>query len=144
MSNTLVTPFDLADFPGAPFDDIMVDIAAAQVRAEAGWHIAPVVTETLRINTWGGYDLRIPSLRIVSISEIRVDGVAYDASDWSAIPYGIYRYAGWPTGVVEVDLVHGFDDTPLDLLPVLEHGKLGREVLRLAGCPSWLRAGGTP
>jgi hypothetical protein len=47
MANTLVSPYDLEDFPGAPFSDTLVDAAVSEIRGEAGWHIAPQVTETL-------------------------------------------------------------------------------------------------
>jgi hypothetical protein len=39
MANTLVSPYDLEDFPGAPFSDTLVDAAVVGPR-RGGWHIA--------------------------------------------------------------------------------------------------------
>lgn len=114
----LVIPSDLTGFPGAPFDETLVNAAAESVRSEAGWHIAPVVTETLRVKSWGGTDLVIPSLRILSVTAVRYGLVTY-VGDWTLLPDGLYRRSGWPVGVIEVDLIHGYDATPAELLPVI-------------------------
>lgn len=117
----LVTADDLQSFPGAPFDDALVDVAAASVRAEAGWHIAPVVTQTLYLQSFGGRFVTLPSRRVVSISAVRSGATTY--TDWTLEPGRLYRpgyyYGGWPVGVIEVDLVHGYDEVPADLLPVI-------------------------
>jgi hypothetical protein len=114
----LVSLSDLMPFPGAPFDDALVGIAAASVRAEAGWHIAPVVTETLEVVSYGGQLLPLPTRRIVSIAAVRdPDGVAI--TTWEKMSAGIYRKSGWPIGVVSVDLTHGYATVPAELLPVL-------------------------
>ena len=57
--------------PGAPFDELLVEMAQESVRADAGWHIAPVRTETLYLTGHGGAYLPIPSRRIVSVSAVR-------------------------------------------------------------------------
>lgn len=120
MSNTLVSSAELTDFPGAPFDDYAVDIAAASVRADAGWHIAPVVTETLTVDSFGGQLLVLPTRRITAVTAIRnvTDGTEV-VTGWRRMTTGIYRRAGWPIGTIEVDLSHGYAKTPLELLPVI-------------------------
>lgn len=126
---------DLDEFPGAPFTQAMVDIACASVRAEARWHIAPVATMTVTVQSFGGTDLRLPSRRVLSVSEVRdvTTGTPYVITGWtrvgatlirtiSGLAIGasdLLRTAGWPAGTLEVDLVHGYDETPLDLLPVI-------------------------
>lgn len=120
MANTLVGPNDLIDLPGAPYDDALVDMAAASVRAEAGWHIAPVQAETLTVDSYGGYLLILPSRRVVSVTAVRdVTTGSEVLTGWSRMSGGLYRRTGWPAGVLEVDLTHGYDTTPLDLLPIL-------------------------
>lgn len=121
----LVTGADLAGFPGAPFTDAVADAAGESVRDEAGWHIAPEVTETLTVWSEGGVALLLPSLRVVSVSEIR--DVTGDTSEvltgWEDRGSGIlYRATGWPVNRrLEVDLVHGHTTVPKALLPVIAH-----------------------
>jgi hypothetical protein len=117
MANTLVSPEDLAGFPGFPFAEESVDVAAAQVRAEAGWHIAPVVTETLLVDSYGGYLLSLPTRRVAAITAVR--GVTGELGTWTHLGSGLYRRSGWPVGVLEVDLTHGYAEIPSDLLPVV-------------------------
>ena len=39
---------------------------------------------------------------------------------WTLNPGGtLYRSIGWPVGVLQVDLTHGYDRCPPDLLPVI-------------------------
>lgn len=121
MSNTLVSPAELSEFPGAPFSDGMVDIAAASVRGDAGWHIAPEVTETLTVDSYGGYLLILPTRRIVGVTAVRdvTNGSTVTVTDWSRQSGGLYRRNGWPAGVLEVDLTHGYATLPADLKPIL-------------------------
>jgi hypothetical protein len=114
----LVTFADLFNFDGFPFNEDLVSIAAASVRSEAGWHIAPVVTETLQVTSYGGQLLPLPTRRIVTITQVRgSDAVAI--TGWTKMSMGVYRKSGWPIDVLSVDLTHGYDETPADLLPIV-------------------------
>lgn len=125
MANTLVSTSDLRDFPGSPFSETAVDVAAASVRSEAGWHIAPVVTETITVRSYGGRELLLPTRRVVSVAS------AGTWTDWVVQPEGVlYRHVGWPAGVYEVTLTHGFDSVPVELLPVLAGRAAGAVRLR--------------
>lgn len=116
----LAVPSDLEKFSGAPFDPELIDIASASVRAEAGWHIAPVITETLTVDCYGGPLLALPTRRIVNISAIRdVTSGSTVLTDWRRMSAGVYRSTGWPIGTLEVDITHGYEATPKDLLPVI-------------------------
>lgn len=120
MTNTLVSPVDLESFSGAPFDDVLVDVAVADIRGEAGWHIAPEVTETLTLTSYGGTVLFLPTRKLVAVTAIRdVTTGSTVLADWTRMSTGVYRRTGWPIGLVEVDLTHGFAATPQDLLPVV-------------------------
>jgi hypothetical protein len=124
VTNTLVSPVDLIEFPGSPFTEDVVDSAAGMVRLEAGWHIAPEITETILVDGYGGRDLILPTLRLVTVTEVR--DVSGDdpvvMTGWRKSRKGILtRDAGWPCGeeTVEIDLVHGYASTPRELLPVI-------------------------
>lgn len=122
MPNTLVSSEDIDVFPGSPFHPVLVDAAAASIRAEAGWHIAPVITETITVNSYGDSTLlALPTQRIVSVTAVRdVTTTPLVLTGWGRSSSGsLYRAFGWPSGVLEVDLEHGFDETPPELLPIL-------------------------
>ncbi len=127
MANTLVNPDQLADFPGAPFTPGVVDSAVAALRGDCGWHIAPELTETITVDGSPDQTLILPTLRIVQITAIRdVTGTTpVVLTGWRtrATAGLLWREEGWPTGyaAVEVDLTHGYTDTPADLLPAVAY-----------------------
>lgn len=127
MVASLVLPEDLADFPGAPFAESLVTVVGATVRREVGWHISPAVTETVVVESAGGRYLLLPTLNLTAVTEVRdvtdedvapVVLTGYRTHETARFRAGVLdRPAGWPTdGVVEVDIVHGFDQCPPDLL----------------------------
>lgn len=123
----LVLPSDLDGFPGAPFSNEVTLAASEAVRRECGWHIAPQVTQTLTLDVSGGPVLILPTLRLVSVSEVR--DVTGDAprvlTGWRMSQAGMLsRRGGWPCGfgAVEVDVVHGYDACPPELLPLIASG----------------------
>lgn len=134
MSNTLASPEDLAYLPGAPFSEVEVDAACAAIRTAARWHIAPQVSETISLDVtpcdrW----LRLPTGSLVGVAAVR-DADTAEIVDPST--YRVSRALGqvkrnqpWPSGYerVEVDLVHGFQETPADLFPIIAQAiTLGR------------------
>lgn len=123
MVNTLVAPSDIAAFPGAPFADALVDAAAGSVRDAAGWHIAPPVTETMRVVSGGGTVLLLRSLNVATVTAVRdVSGDTPDVlTGWVARESGILeRAVGWPVRhTIEVDLTHGYAACPPALLSVI-------------------------
>lgn len=124
MTNDLAAPTDLSDFPGAPFADSLVDAAVADVRGEAGWHIAPEQDDVVELDPSGGVWLFLPSLYVTSVTlveDIRGD-VPVPITDYKLKRNGrLYREGGWPPGVstVRVTMTHGYEETPPDLLPVI-------------------------
>lgn len=123
MSNDLVSPEDLSAFPDAPFADEVVDAAVAELRASAGWHIAPERTETITLDSEGGTLVTLPSLRVVAVSAVRdVCGeVAMPVAGFRWSRSGVMHGHCWPQGFqsLEVDLTHGYETCPGDLLPVV-------------------------
>lgn len=122
----LVMPDDLESFPGGPFDASVVESAANWVRSTAGWHIAPEITETVTLDSSGDPYLVLPTLKLSEVSAVRdvtdpdfpVTVTGWAKSRSKAV---LYRRRGWPCGfeALEVDLVHGYEECPPELLPVI-------------------------
>ncbi len=127
MANTLADPADLADYPGAPFTQAVVDAAVAALRGDCGWHIAPQATETLTVNGSPTQTLILPTLYIVGITAIRDVSATTPVTltGWRMASRAglLWREEGWPDGfeVIEVDLTHGYTDTPAELLPAVAY-----------------------
>lgn len=102
------------------------------VRAYCGWHITPVVEETITLdNLHGGRTLQLPTLAVESISKIeQVDAVGR----WATIPADAYRWSrsglvelrntigGFACGVacIKVTLTHGYsNDEVEDVLAIV-------------------------
>ncbi len=117
----LAIPGQIADFPGAPFPTAVVTAAGDRIRREAGWHIAPAITETLVLDTEAGEIIRLPSLRVTSVGSITTAG-GLPLTGWTLSANGnLYLAQGWPGGfgAVTVAFTHGYSTVPGDLLPVL-------------------------
>ena len=130
---------DPANFAGFPTE--AVASACDEVRGAAGWHIAPVITETLTLNGRGGQVLLVPSLRIIEVLAVRdvTDPASPRTLDDWRVDAGaglLHRSAGWPVGVasVEVDMEHGFTSCPPALHAVL------RERCQLAAINAGIRS----
>lgn len=124
----MVAPLDvygrLDGYPGAPFPLEIVDAASESVRSDAGWHIAPVVSETVLCDGAFSTLLHLPTMRLVSVSQVRVlvDGLWLVLEGWRVAGSGMLHHPlGWAYGIgsIEVDMTHGYDDVPADLLPVI-------------------------
>lgn len=122
MTNTLVGPDTLVDF--GTYTDTLVDAAAASVRREADWHIAPRLTETITLVLRRGAADEIPlptrsfSDAPVVVSAVTSGGTTitgWDQADGVLI-LGRHRHY---SGRLQVTLTHGFTECPADLLPIL-------------------------
>ncbi len=93
--------------PDAAF---LLRAATAQVRRECGWHVTPILTETITVDGTGGPELRIPSGRIRNLISVLNDGEDVTA-DVDTSEAGILRLPYcWTdkfSGVV-IELEHGF------------------------------------
>jgi hypothetical protein len=91
--------------------------AHGAVRRFCGWHVAPIIDETMTLDGSGGRDVLLPSLRVVQLLSVLNDGVDVTGQvDTSRA--GILRLTDgtWTTrlGRVTVSLRHGYD---LDEVP---------------------------
>lgn len=59
--------------PSSP--QFWLDAATQAVRSYVGWHVAPVVTETITLDGRGGRSLLLPSLHVGEITSVLNDGV---------------------------------------------------------------------
>ncbi|RDI13453.1 hypothetical protein DEU38_13428 [Rhodococcus sp. AG1013] len=102
---------------GTGIEEWQLNVANGAVRSYCGWHVAPVVEETVIVDGHGGTILDLPTLRLVSIEEVQVQGAVVEDVEWSAD--GTLR-GQWPDRwrSIEVRMRHGFD-APADLLGVV-------------------------
>lgn len=104
-------------WPALPASDADLDYRAAAlrvVRKHCGWHIAPVIEESLILDGSGGRALLLPTNRVVEVLAVREDGTDLDLEDIEVSATGVLRKrcGRWSCrlGGVEVDLRHGYED----------------------------------
>lgn len=51
--------------------------AQAAIRRYCGWHVAPSVTRTIRLDGHGGDSLLLPSKHVTALSSLKLDGVEH-------------------------------------------------------------------
>lgn len=91
--------------------------AQGAVRRYCGWHVAPSISEILRVDSYGGRILHLPSKHVLEIDKIEVRGIDWtDRVEWSEAGTLQLRSGRWPDapGAVQVELTHGYepDDVP--------------------------------
>lgn len=97
--------------------EFWLNAAHGAVRRFCGWHVAPIVTETLVLDGSGGTDVLLPSLRVVELLSVTNDTTdVLEQVDTSHA--GILRLTTgrWTSrlGRVKVTLTHGYE---LDEVP---------------------------
>lgn len=91
--------------------DLLIGGASTALRRYAGWHVAPVVRDTVTVTDhYGGgrLDVLVPSSRVRDVTGVRVDGRAVTGYAWDedgavwagTLSSGPHR--------IEVDLEHGY------------------------------------
>ena len=119
-TDPIVLVGDLESYQGGDAQSL-IDQATALVRSYCGWHVAPVITETLVLDGSGSATQMLPSLRVRGISTVTYDGVPLspDEYDWSPVGYlTVPGRCSKRAGALSVTLTHGFDDAP-DLAAVV-------------------------
>ena len=91
--------------------------ASAKITRYCGWGIARETVTGQVLDSDGGWLLRLPTLYLVSVTSVQVDGTA--VSDFTVSRRGMLdrRPGGWPEGFgrVTASYVHGYDPVPADL-----------------------------
>jgi hypothetical protein len=98
------------------------------IRSYCGWHIAPVVEETVTFYGNGTAGWILPTLRLVSVESLTVDGAEWDADWYTVRPSGVieprYRFH-YRESDVSVTFTHGYGSCPPELEAVAE-SKIGK------------------
>lgn len=116
VEDPLVDDGDLDGQAGAPFDQDVLESACSEIRGAAGWHIAPTVEQTMRLDGRGGSLLHLPTLHLVEVLEVTQLGVpiALTSIDFSRAGMLQLLHGCWSTrlGSIEVRIKHGFPTCP--------------------------------
>ena len=130
--------------------------AQQSVRSYCGWHIAPNITQTLKLDSYGARTLLLPSMHVTNISSLLVNGVEMkDSIDWGAAGTVRLREGYFPDcpGAVQVTLSHGFDagevaDVTSLILKLAQRGSTGPGVIGSqstnGSSVTFITAGGAP
>lgn len=114
----MATTPDIITDPGSFTADASYWLSAAQaaVRRECGWHVAPVITRTVRLNGFGGTRLMLPTLHVTDISSFRIAG----AEHVQDIAYGSNGLVRLLHGLLLPDMPGSIDVTMTDGYPAEE------------------------
>ena len=89
--------------------------AENRVRRYCGWHISPVIEQTVVLDGSGSTALFVPTLKLRSVTACKVNGVDVDPAtlEWSEDGF-LRRSCGWPDRLrsVELTIEHGFEEAP--------------------------------
>lgn len=120
VTEPLANPADLIGLLGAPFHESAVTAAAASIRRHCQWHIAPEITQTVRVRTGGADVAWLPTLALVEVVEIRDTrtGQVLALPWWDVPGFGLETIGRWPE-LIDVEMKHGFNSVPAELLPVI-------------------------
>lgn len=92
---------------------LLIDSVTASVRAYCGWHVAPVVEETLLLDGKGGYHLNLPTGRLLEVKELKIAGITAPAGSYDWSQDGMIQLQGgrFPRRfrTVEVTISHGYE-----------------------------------
>lgn len=93
-----------------------LDAALIKARRYCGWHVSPVITKTVTLDGHGSRYLFLPTLKIVTLTSVTVDGEALslvdDVKQLAEAPGALARdgYGYWPRGYgnISVEMTHGY------------------------------------
>ncbi len=115
-------PVEVEGAFGASDSSTHLAAALQAVRSYCGWHIGPVVTETLAVDGDGATSVNLPTLRLVSVTSLTVDGVTAEADSFEWAEDGRLRRSGgfgYKLLGVRAVVEHGLDGFPDDVAAVV-------------------------
>jgi hypothetical protein len=87
--------------------------AAAAVRKACGWHIAPIITQEVVLDGYGGVEIDLPTLRLRNLLRVTNDGSDIDVATIDASPDGTIALTSgcWSRrlGGIRITMEHGYD-----------------------------------
>lgn len=93
-----------------------IDTALVAARRYCGWPVSPVVTDDeVTVDGSGGFALSLPTLNLLSVSEIDEDGATFAPSDLRVSRLGLVRKRSggrWTSayGAITATITHGFTE----------------------------------
>lgn len=133
-----------------------LNAANQSVRRFCGWHVAPVITETLVLDGSGGRTLLLPSQRVRSLTSVHCDGVDVTNMVQYSTTSGMLEIDGtWShrLGGIKVKLEHGYSTEELPdvaalILNIAKRAGSGQSLIASqsvnGSSVSYLTAGGAP
>lgn len=101
----------LAEDPRVP---LLIKGVSDGIRRYCGWHVFPVIKETILLDSHGGRWLKLPSLNVKSISALKINDTLIDPASYSWSKRGLIHLKSgrFPDDYqrVEVTFEHGFDN----------------------------------
>lgn len=92
-------------------------VATQLIRDYCGWHVAPILEETITLDGNGTDRVLLPSRRVLDVSEVRIGDSVLGASAFEWSQDGILKRVGgvWPDSyrAIHVTLRHGYEDSGL-------------------------------
>jgi hypothetical protein len=119
--------------------ELFLVLATGAVVAYCGWALEPEDT-TMQLDGDGSSVLSLPTLHLVDLTALVVDGVDIDpaGTDWPiwSRKGQLYRRGGWRRhAVIEAEVSHGYDPIP-DLLKLVALDLAARQVHNPTGLAS--------
>lgn len=121
--------------------------AQAAIRAYCGWHVAPVLTETIEVTARHcGRDLWLPSTHVLNIETVEVEDMTVEGGwrtldpatyEWDET--GLLRRCGvWPRRLrgIRVTLTHGYEPDEVPDVLAIADALQGRARMNLYGVAS--------
>lgn len=102
-----------------PVPEVTAGLAA--VRSWCGWHIAPSLSETCKVEGEGSRVLLLPSLFVSAVDEVRNEaGTVIPATDYKWRPNGVVRGCWSREDLYSLDVTHGYETMPAELQSVID------------------------
>lgn len=114
----LITAGELRDYIQRPIPDAALDLAvrgaSGAVRAYCRWDVTLSLGETFAVDGSGSTVLGLPTLNLLAVASVTVDGEELDPAGYRWTRRGqLYRSAPWPRwSQVLVECDHGYDPAP--------------------------------
>lgn len=127
----LITVGELADYLQRPVDPargpLVVAGASAAVRAHCRWDLSYDPAATFTVDGNETRVLNLPTLNLIAVDEVRVNGVALLDSEFRWARRGqLFRDAGWSRWQqIDVDCEHGYAPAP-DVVRIVALGLAAR------------------
>lgn len=89
-----------------------LDAAQAAVRRYCGWHVAPVITETITLDGNGSRSILLRSQKVTEIISVIENGEPFTDFEWSETGILTKNTGCWSRKhrAITVNLTHGFDE----------------------------------